>query len=124
MLAALATHFRHSWGGMLAYEYGVRYPDHLHRLIISNMVPSSEAYDPYINLIRERNTPYNILQKMLDYEAKEDFENEEYQQLMTEHFFEKYICKLVPWPEPLTRSFTQNNDDIYSYFQGPNEMVC
>src|SRR5579872_6085004 len=29
--------YGHSWGGMLAYEYALKYPQHLRGLIISNM---------------------------------------------------------------------------------------
>ena len=34
----------HSWGGMLAIEYALAYPQYLDGLIISNMTPGIQAY--------------------------------------------------------------------------------
>jgi proline-specific peptidase len=35
----------HSWGGMLAIEYALAYPQYLDGLIISNMTPGIQAYE-------------------------------------------------------------------------------
>ena len=37
----------HSWGGILAMEYALKYPQHLKGLIISNMMSSIPAYNRY-----------------------------------------------------------------------------
>ena len=37
----------HSWGGILAMEYALKYQQHLKGLVISNMVPRFPAYNEY-----------------------------------------------------------------------------
>ena len=37
----------HSWGGILAIEYALKYQQHLKGLIISNMMASIPAYNEY-----------------------------------------------------------------------------
>ena len=44
----------HSWGGMLAQEYGIKYPQHLKGLVISNMAASIPAYLKYTHLESHR----------------------------------------------------------------------
>ena len=39
--------YGHSWGGMLAYEYALKYPQHLRAVVISNMVASISRYEAY-----------------------------------------------------------------------------
>ena len=39
----------HSWGGILAIEYALKYQQHLKGLIISNMMASIPAYNEYAN---------------------------------------------------------------------------
>ena len=37
----------HSWGGILAIEYALKYPQHLKGLVVSNMMSSIPAYNRY-----------------------------------------------------------------------------
>ena len=39
--------YGHSWGGILAIEYALKYQEHLKGLIISNMMASIPAYNEY-----------------------------------------------------------------------------
>ena len=39
--------YGHSWGGILAIEYALRYQRHLRGLVISNMMSSVPAYNSY-----------------------------------------------------------------------------
>ena len=41
----------HSWGGVLATEYALKYQEHLKGLIISNMMSSIPAYNDYANKV-------------------------------------------------------------------------
>jgi len=113
----------HSWGGMISYEYALRYPDHLHRMIISNMTPSVKHYESYIEFLRAK-LPFEVNQKMLDYENKEDFKNPEYEKLANDNFYSKHICQIYPFPDPVDRCFRYMNQGIYNHFQGANEMLC
>lgn len=41
----------HSWGGILALEYALKYQQHLKGLVISNMMASIPAYNAYANTV-------------------------------------------------------------------------
>jgi proline iminopeptidase len=41
----------------------------------------------------------------------------------TIHFYRRHICRLDPWPDPLTRTFAQLDRAIYERTQGPNEFT-
>ena len=43
--------YGHSWGGILAIEYALKYQQHLKGLVISNMMASIPAYNEYANSV-------------------------------------------------------------------------
>ena len=48
----------HSWGGLLATKYGIKYSAHLNKLILSNsMAPSSEDWQAESQKVAAANTP-------------------------------------------------------------------
>src|SRR5438874_8875445 len=61
--------YGHSWGGMLAIEYALKYQEHLKGLVISNMTASIPAYVAYINHLR-RELPPETIRTLECYEAK------------------------------------------------------
>ena len=111
-----------SWGGMLAIEYALKYPRHLRSVVISNMVASIPAYLKRVNEIR-KSFPPETVRVMEKYEAKKQYEAPEYQKVIFEELYTKYLCRAVPWPEPVERTFRHLNQKIYNYMQGPNEFV-
>ncbi len=114
--------YGHSWGGMLTYEYALKYPQHLKGIVISNMMASIPRYVKYVNKLRDE-LPADVVEKMKEYEAKGDFEAPEYQQLVFGEFYARHICRLDPWPAPLPASLKFLNPKIYNYMQGPNEFI-
>lgn len=49
----------HSWGGFLAMEYAITYPDSINKLILANSMPaSSEEYDLFIKEYMRRMAPF------------------------------------------------------------------
>jgi pimeloyl-ACP methyl ester carboxylesterase len=52
--------YGHSWGGMLAIEYGLKYGRHLKALVISNMTASIASYVTYIDVRRRQLSPEMI----------------------------------------------------------------
>ncbi|PSR25223.1 MAG: proline iminopeptidase [Sulfobacillus thermosulfidooxidans] len=111
-----------SWGGLLAIEYALKYGTHLKGVIISNMVASIDAYVEYLNTLR-RQLPQDIQDALERYESMEAYQNSHYQELVLQHLYTKHLCRLDPWPEPVTRSLSRMNTKIYEYMQGPNEFV-
>ena len=43
-------------------------------------------------------------------------------ELLTPNFYNEHICRLKEWPEPVTRSFSHMNYEIYKMMQGPSEF--
>lgn len=49
----------HSWGGFLAMQYAIAYPESIHKLILLNtMPPSSEGFSLFVQEWMERMAPY------------------------------------------------------------------
>lgn len=114
--------YGHSWGGMLGYEYALKYGRHLRGLVISGMVASIPGYVRYASKLRSEFPPETI-KKMAEYESKNNFDAPEYQKIIFEQLYAKHLCRLNPWPEPIGRSLKFFNTKIYNYMQGPNEFV-
>jgi proline iminopeptidase len=114
--------YGHSWGGMLAIEYALAYPQHLRGLVISNMTAGIQAYQKYAALLRSR-LPVNVIAVLDKYEEAGDYKSPEYQQVVLEQVYSRHICRVNPWPEPLLRCFGHLNERVYNSMQGPNELV-
>jgi proline iminopeptidase len=114
--------FGHSWGGMLGIEYALKYGQHLKGFILSNMTAGIPAYEKHAATLRAA-LPADALAIMDKYEAKGDYDNPEYQDVVMKQVYARHLCRLDPWPEPLDRAFRHFNEKIYNYMQGPNEFV-
>ncbi len=114
----------HSWGGILAMQYALKYQDNLKGLIISNMMSSAPAYGKYAQDVLAPQFDPKILDTIRQIEKKGDFENPKYMELLYPNFYAKHICRipLDQWPEPVTRSFGKMNQSLYVTMQGPSEF--
>ncbi len=114
----------HSWGGILAMQYALKYQDNLKGLIISNMMSSCPAYGKYAQEVLAPQFDQKILDTIRQIEAKGDFANPKYMQLLMPNFYAKHICRLPleQWPEPMTRSLGKLNQSLYVTMQGPSEF--
>jgi proline iminopeptidase len=43
-------------------------------------------------------------------------------ELLMPNFYSEHLCRLNPWPEPVTRAFNDGNQTIYVMMQGPSEF--
>lgn len=114
----------HSWGGILAMQYALKYQDNLKGLIISNMMSSCPLYGKYAQQVLAPQFDPKVLDTIRQIEAKGDFSNPKYMELLYPHFYTKHICRipLDKWPEPVTRSFAKMNQSLYVTMQGPSEF--
>ncbi len=114
----------HSWGGILAMQYALKYQDNLKGLIISNMMSSCPLYGKYAQEVLAPQFDQKVLDTIRQIEAKGDFANPKYMELLMPHFYAKHICRipLEKWPEPMTRSFNKMNTSLYVTMQGPSEF--
>jgi proline iminopeptidase len=111
-----------SWGGLLAIEYALAYPQHLKGLIISNMTASIQSYEKYTQELRAA-LPVDVIKVLDRYEQSGLYEAPEYQRVLFEQVYSKHLCRLNPWPEPILRTIRNLNQKVYNYLQGPNEFT-
>jgi proline iminopeptidase len=114
----------HSWGGILAMQYALKYQDNLKGLIVSNMMSSCPAYGKYAQQVLAPQFDQKILDTIRQIEKKADFANPKYMELLMPNFYAKHICRipLAQWPEPMSRSFAKMNQSLYVTMQGPSEF--
>ena len=113
-----------SWGGMLAMQYSLKYQKNLKGLIISNMMASAPEYGKYADEVLAKQMNPVVLKEIKDLEAKKDFANPRYMELLTKNFYQEHICRIPveEWPEPVNRTFKHLNGTIYTMMQGPSEF--
>jgi len=114
----------HSWGGILATEYALKYQQHLKGLVISNMMMSAPAYNEYAQKVLMPKMDPGVLKQVLAYEQKKDYENPKYMELLVPAYYTQHILRMPPdqWPDPVNRAFARMNKQIYVMMQGPSEM--
>jgi proline iminopeptidase len=113
--------YGHSWGGMLGMEYALRYPQHLEGLVVSNMTASVAEYVRYAEVLVSR-LPPAARAVIARHRASGDYEAPEYQKVLLEEVYNRHVCRLTPWPEPVLRSLRTLNAKIYNTMQGPDEF--
>jgi proline iminopeptidase len=94
-----------SWGGMLAMEYALKYQRNLKGLIVCNMTADFGRYEQYNAMLRAQ-LPADVLARLEEYEARGDYHDPEYLQLVMDAYYRKHICQAV-----------------YEHMQGPSEFV-
>ena len=114
--------YGHSWGGMLAIEYALNYRRHLRALVISNMTAGVQSYLKRIASLKEQLLTAEQRAQLSALEAAKDYENPAYHHLIEETLYPKMLCRLTPWPEPVTRAFRLGNEKIYNQMQGKSEF--
>ncbi len=112
----------HSWGGILAMQYALKYQSNIKGLIISNMMASAPVYGKYADEVLAKLMDPLVLDTLRTLEKNKDFGNPKYMGLLIPHFYNKHICRLPVWPEPIDRSFSKMNTDLYVSMQGPSEF--
>jgi proline iminopeptidase len=111
----------HSWGGLLAMEYALKYQDHLKGLIISNMMASIPEYEKYNGVLRSKMRK-SLVDSLQAYEAKGKYDDPVYDSLMITEYYDQHLCRVAPWPDPVVRGFKHLSKGIYVTMQGPSEF--
>jgi proline iminopeptidase len=114
--------YGHSWGGVVALEYALKYQKHLKSLIISNMMSSASAFNTFADTAIMRKIEPRALSEIRQEEFKGNYESPRYMMLLMPFFYEKYFCRLANWPEPLMRSYGKVNREFYVSMHGPSEF--
>ena len=114
----------HSWGGLLATEYALKYQQNLKGLIISNMMSSISAYNDYARKVLMPAMDQAALAEAKKLEAAGQFDNPRYFEILVPLHYEKHILRMPAseWPDPVNRAFKHINQKIYVSMQGPSEL--
>ena len=114
----------HSWGGVLAIEYALKYQQHLKCLVISNMVDSIPAYNDYAHKVLMPAMDQKQLAEVQKLEAEHRTDDPRYMAILGPMHYEQHVLRMPEsqWPEPVTRSFGHINQQIYTLMQGPSEL--
>ncbi len=114
----------HSWGGILAIEYALKYQRNLKALVISNMMSSVPAYNAYAREVLMPEMDQEALAEIMALEASGDIENPRYMELLLAQHYVHHVLRMPvdDWPEPVQRLFTHMNQAIYVKMQGPSEL--
>ena len=111
----------HSWGGWLAIDYALTYPEHLKTLILEDTV----ADMPHLILELERLRAAlgsETVAMMQKHEARGSIDHPEYLAAITILNY-RHVCRLSDWPAPVKRSLDDWNMGPYGTMQGPNEFL-
>jgi proline iminopeptidase len=114
--------YGHSWGGILAIEYALRFQQHLSGLVISNMAAGIKAYLKRTAALKQLLSPAS--RQLLDkIEQDNDYDNPDYSRIMMDELYPQMLCRIKPWPNSVNRSFQHMNTKIYEQMQGKSEFV-
>ncbi len=113
-----------SWGGLLAMEYALKYPQNLKGLVISNMMASIPAYNEYARTVLEPAMDPSVLNEIKRLEATGHTDDPRYMELLVPNHYEKHLIRMPEkeWPDPVKRALAHVNPDIYVPMQGPSEL--
>ena len=114
----------HSWGGILALEYALKYQTQLKGLVISNMMASIPAYNDYAERVLMPMIDPAVLAEIKALEAAKDYQNPRYMDLLMEHHYVHHVLRmpLGMWPDSAERCFKHLNQKVYIPLQGPSEL--
>lgn len=110
----------HSWGGLLAQEYALKYGDHLKGVVVMSMIDNIEEYTVHINQLREKTFSKFEVDYMKDVEEHERFADPKYQELVAQ-LYRIYVNRHPQRaPQHLVETMAT---PVYNHFQGNNEFV-
>lgn len=111
-----------SWGGILAMEYALKYQKNLKGLMVANMMASAPEYGKYADDVLAKQMKPEVLKEIKAIEAKKDFANPRYMELLIPNFYNQHICRLKEWPDGVNRALKHSNENVYTLMQGPSEF--
>ncbi len=111
-----------SWGGILGMEYALKYQKNMKALLVANMVASAPEYGKYADEVLAKQMDPQVLAEIRAIEAKGDFANPRYMELLIPNFYHEHLCRLNEWPDGFNRAMKHANGEIYTMMQGPSEF--
>lgn len=111
-----------SWGGMLGSEHAVRQPAGLKALILANSLASMTLWVEGAAQLRAE-LPPEVRETLERHEAAGTTDHPDYV-AATLVFYGRHVCRIVPWPPEVARTFDAMEKDptVYRTMNGPNEF--
>ncbi len=111
-----------SWGGMLAMEYMIRQPKGVASVTIASSPASMIQWVAEANKLRDQ-LPPDVQATLLKHEADGTTDHPDYQTAM-QVFYDRHVCRIVPNPEYVARSFSKlaQYPEVYHTMNGPSEF--
>jgi L-proline amide hydrolase len=112
-----------SWGGMLAMEHALDHPDGLRAIVVADSPASIPLWVEEANRMRA-DLPQDVQDTLTRHEADGTTDTKEYADAVRV-YYDRHLCR-VPWPDFVTRSFAQMDEDptVYHTMNGPSEFHC
>lgn len=113
-----------SWGGMLGMDYAIDQPAGLNTLGVCDSPARMDLWVSEANRLRAE-LPPGVDETLQKHEEVGTTESPEYQEAM-QVFYDKHVCRVVPNPDFVTRSFAKLAEDptVYYTMNGPSEFHC
>ncbi|HWK05886.1 MAG TPA: proline iminopeptidase-family hydrolase [Puia sp.] len=111
-----------SWGGILAMQYALKYQRNMKALLVANMMASCPEYGKYADEVLAKQMNPKVLAEVKNLEAKGDYNNPRYMELLIPNFYHEHLCRLKDWPDGVNRAMKHANEEIYVMMQGPSEF--
>ncbi len=83
---------------------------------------SCPDYGKYAAEVLSKQMDTAVLAEVRAIEARGDFANPRYMELLRPNFYNQHLCRLPVWPDGVDRSFKHTNNVIYTMMQGPSEF--
>ncbi|HEV8573435.1 MAG TPA: proline iminopeptidase-family hydrolase [Dehalococcoidia bacterium] len=110
-----------SWGGMLAIEYMLSQPTGIVSLVLADTAASMTAFEEDARRLLA-DLPADVRETIERCEAEGKTDSPEYQ-AATLVFYQRHICRLPEWPEPLMRTLgVLAATPVYGIMWGPSEF--
>jgi proline iminopeptidase len=86
------------------------------------MMASIPEYGRYAEEVLAKQMKPDVLAEIKAIEAKGDFNNPRYMELLIPNFYHEHLCRLDEWPDGFNRAMKHVNSEIYVMMQGPSEF--
>lgn len=111
----------HSWGGYLCIDYVLRYPDKISQLVASNAVSNLKEYNRYCADVLVPSYPpdkWEVAAKIIE---SQNLSDPELNQIFWDIHYPVHVYRhpVSEWPEPVMRTFTTPNLEMYLPACGP-----
>jgi len=112
----------HSWGTMLAAEYLLTKPTGVQSVIFSSPCHSAKMWERDQREYMKEDFSKETQELIEHCEREGNTDSDEYQRAMIQ-FYERHVCRLLPWPQKLLEQMKKNNHEIYGMMWGASEFT-